>query len=134
MIAQRCTFAGNPLSRWVNSIFPNPCVFVFYIVMRGVQFTAHEGMGCIEVRLPQSVYNECSHQGQCESDVKFWYDRLKTKMAKMPLDMIRTCLKATGGWDADELTDPVYCMERFLWVAACNCRENQSCTVMMECY
>lgn len=73
-----------------------------------------------EIELPDDCVADCSHQGDCDSDVRHWADKLE--LDAKPAD-IRAELKESGAWDAEELSDNEANKQRIIWIAACNIKE-----------
>ena len=85
-----------------------------------------------ELRLPGQCVIDCSHSGQCDSDVSFWVDKIQAQIDadnfsnKPTPDKIRAELKEYGAWDSAELADDTSNMRRLVWCAACNISEDES--------
>lgn len=76
-----------------------------------------------EVTLPLQCVIDCSHQGKCDDDVKFWLKKLN--LVIFP-DDLRKELKEYGAWDEIELSDHESNLNRILWITACNLKEDYS--------
>jgi len=84
-----------------------------------------------ELRIPGQAISDCSHQGQCDSDVAYWTPRIKAQseadaFENAPTqDSIRAELKECGAWDDDELADDEANWERLVWIACCNIADEE---------
>lgn len=67
--------------------------------------------------LPADAVAGCSHQGQCDSDVAFWADKLP-RPAEITPAALAAELKEYGAWDAGELADDGQNWRRLIWLAA----------------
>lgn len=73
-----------------------------------------------EIELPDECVRDCSHQGDCDEDVRHWVDKITLAV---PAKDIRAELKEYGSWDAEELSDDEANKRRIIWIAACNIKE-----------
>lgn len=76
-----------------------------------------------EIELPYECAVDCSHQGDCEADVRAWLTRIPDILADIDPEDIRAELKEYGAWNDEELTDDEANRRRLLWTAACNANE-----------
>jgi len=86
-----------------------------------------ESSGRIELQMTLEDAESVSHQGRCDDDVSTL--RKVPYMAKQLDDLkpetVRACLKEYGAWDADELADHEANLDRIVWLAGCDIREEQ---------
>ena len=68
-----------------------------------------------------------SHQGQCDSDVKFGMTipYIKKQLDALDKDQIKKELFNYGAWDDDDLSDHQDNLMRWLWVSAGNVVDNR---------
>ena len=85
-----------------------------------------------EMRLPGQCVLDCSHSGQCDSDVESWVDQVRAQIAadnftnKPTPAGIRAELKEYGSWDESELKDDEANFRRLIWLAAGNINEEET--------
>lgn len=77
-----------------------------------------------KLEMPDDAVVDCSHQGECDSDVAYWETRIAINV---PPEAIRAELKELGAWSQEELENEYDNRLRLIWVAACNIRDE-------ECY
>lgn len=72
-------------------------------------------------------YRTCSAQGDCESVVSdFICDPIFDALAQStPHEYIRRELQEYGAWSAEDLADHEMNLTRFVWITACNMREEE---------
>ena len=92
------------------------------------------GKNDMEIQLTKSMIVQCAHIGQCDSDVAFWVQKLQKPLSKIDPDFIKRCVKASGGWDEEELQDQEANLNRFLWIAAGNAKDDNSTYAYMCAY
>jgi hypothetical protein len=82
--------------------------------------------GRIELQLTKAEADSAAHQGQCDADVKYLsrVPRIARQLAKIDPALLRAELREYGAWDAAELADHDQNLQRILWSAACDIREN----------
>lgn len=85
-----------------------------------------------ELRLPGQCVLDCSHSGQCDSDVAAWIDRVQAQVEtdgftlKPTAELIRLELKEYGAWSPKELADDEQNWHRLVWIAAGNISEDEN--------
>ena len=84
-----------------------------------------------ELRIPGQCAMDCSTPGRDASDsVKHWLPKVRAQIEKdcfpnKPTpDKIRAELAEYGAWEDSELNDADTNMERLIWIAACNIRDD----------
>ena len=79
--------------------------------------------GRIELQMTMSQAESMSHSGQCDSDVAAGRElpSLAKQLATIDPDTLKTELKEYG---FDDLSDHESNLDRLLWLAACDIREN----------
>ena len=82
--------------------------------------------GRIELRMTLTQAESMSHRSQCDADVNASREcpSLAAQLAAIDPAVLRAELKEHGAWDADELSDHNANLDRILWIAACDIREN----------
>ena len=81
------------------------------------------------VKLTTKIVYDCAHVGDCFSDCEYWEEHLP-QLKRIPPDDIRRELREYGAWDDEELpADEKMNRIRLLWIAACRCQEEHTCTV-----
>lgn len=78
-----------------------------------------------EIKMTLEQAKSVSHQGQCDEDVKFLSQEkaIARQFKKINPDDIRAELKEYGAWDEIELSDDAENIQRILWIAGCNIKE-----------
>lgn len=85
--------------------------------------TLYDGeSGIAIVRVPPEAIDDCSHQGQCDDDVKHWITRVEWLSTRADLARM---LKGYGAWEDLDSADLDTLKARALWVLACNAREER---------
>lgn len=85
-----------------------------------------------ELRLNGAAVADCSHSGQCDSDVAYHAPKVREQMEadnfpnKPTPEKIREELKEYGAWDESQLSDDDANWTRIVWIAACNIAEDES--------
>ena len=87
-----------------------------------------------EIKLSNKCIAECSHKGECYDDVERWLTKpeIKSFIDQIPAEKIRNYLNEFGAWDDKELKDDVANRGRFLWSAACDCRDEKTNYFVLE--
>lgn len=98
--------------------------------MKGVWFKASESW--VECHLTKRVIDDCSHSGKVDADVAYWVEKLYPQLDTIPPELIKRILKGTGAWNDLQLDDEDQNLRRFLWLAASQAKEENTCTVYME--
>jgi hypothetical protein len=86
-------------------------------------FTSSSGR--IELQMTMEQALSASHQGQCDADVLALskVPRIAKQLARVDPEILRAELKEYGAWDAQELVDHDQNLQRILWLAAGDIRE-----------
>jgi hypothetical protein len=72
-------------------------------------------------KIPKQCVADCSHSGDCYSDVVAWVDKLSFNV---PPSLARRYLQDFGAWDdLDDCSHDVL-NQRVLWIACCDIKEN----------
>lgn len=81
-----------------------------------------------EISLSIQVVNKCSHSGPCDNDVKECMElpEVKEEISGINHYCLREELKEYGCWEWSELQDHKTNLERILWLAACNIKDEIS--------
>ncbi len=68
----------------------------------------------------------CSHAGECIDDVRalLRVPAIQRQIAHLNVDDIKAELREYGAWSQEELEDEDANVERIMWVAACNIRDD----------
>jgi hypothetical protein len=84
-----------------------------------------ESLGRIELQMTRVQAESCSHPGPCDDDVSALrkVPAIKRQLDKLKPDVVAACLKETGGWGVEELSDHEANLDRLLWIAACDISE-----------
>lgn len=87
------------------------------------------GSGRIEFRMTLEQAESVSHSGECDSDV---YElsrvpEIKAQLDKLDPAILSAELKEYGAWDTEELSDHVQNLQRILWLAGGDIRDNDGC-------
>lgn len=67
---------------------------------------------------------DCSHQGDCDEDVKFWATEIDRPADCTPESLAKE-LREYGAWDDEELADDAANWERIVWITAGNLQEEK---------
>ncbi len=83
--------------------------------------------GRIELQMTLDQARSASHSGQCIEDVLALsrLPKIAKQLSKVNPETLRDELREYGAWDAAELADHDANLERLLWLAACDIREDQ---------
>lgn len=86
----------------------------------------YDGSGRIELSITLDQAQGASHQGQCDEDVQALSEDtdISSQLEQIEPSTLRATLKEYGAWDADELADHEVNLQRILWLACCDIREN----------
>lgn len=82
-----------------------------------------------EFRMSGEAVMDCSHQGQCDEDVKHWAPLIQKQVEKDNFpnkptpEKIREELGEYGSWDEEELKDDEQNWRRLIWIAAGNIKD-----------
>ena len=71
-------------------------------------------------KIPKLCVKECSHSGNCETDVKKWITKLSFHV---PPELARHYLRQYGAWEDLWTCSQELLNERVLWLACCDLRE-----------
>lgn len=77
------------------------------------------------IELPLQCIDDCSHSGQCIDDVTRWLEQpeIKEELREInPKQLIKE-LEQYGAWTEEELNNHQYNLERILWIAANDIKE-----------
>ena len=73
--------------------------------------------------MPVEAARDCSTPGQdAQPAVEYWAERIPG-LKRLDPSSVCAAREETGAWEAEELTSSTDNLERLLWVAACNWRE-----------
>lgn len=77
------------------------------------------------IELPIAVINACSHSGDCTNDIQecMQLPEIRAELAEIDPDQLRMELKEYGAWDEEQLADHNANLERILWLAAGNIKD-----------
>lgn len=82
--------------------------------------------GCNEIsfQLPDECITDCSHQGQCYDDCKFWQRKLNLNLDR---EKMISELETFGAWDNEELNalENDELEVKLIWIAACDIKEER---------
>lgn len=78
-----------------------------------------------EISMPGSAARDCSHSGECDSDVEHWAQRINRPATCTP-DALRRELRKYGAWDDDQLANDDDNWLRIVWIAAGNIKEERA--------
>ncbi len=76
--------------------------------------------GRIELQMTKAQAASASHQGSCDESVLALSrePRIARQLAKIDPDILRLELAEYGGWDEEDLADHEQNLQRLLWIAA----------------
>lgn len=85
--------------------------------------------GRIELQMTWEQAESVSHSGQCDSDVSELsrVPEIKAQLDKIDPAILAGELKEHGAWSADELADHAQNLQRILWLAGGDIRDNDGC-------
>jgi len=77
----------------------------------------------IKLILPLEAIKDCSHQGQCDTEVEYWQEKLKLDLDRE--NMIKELLEY-GAWTETELKEHsnTDLEQKIIWISACNIVED----------
>lgn len=84
--------------------------------------------GRIELQITMHQAEIGSHPGQCDADV-LWLSqqpKIARQLTKIDRSDLVSELSGYGAWDDQELADHQQNLQRLLWLACCDIRENLS--------
>lgn len=86
-------------------------------------FTSSSGR--IEFQMTLEQARSASHSGQCDEDVLALskVPAIAEQLAEIKPNVLAAELKEYGAWDAEELADHAQNLQRILWLAASDIRE-----------
>jgi hypothetical protein len=79
-----------------------------------------------ELNIPLTFVNSCTQPGQDASDdvdLALKDQSIDDQLGLIDPDLIREELKEYGAWDEEELSDDYENMQRIVWIAACNAKD-----------
>ena len=78
-----------------------------------------------EIQITKDQARICSHQGDCDNDVLIMsrVPAIRRQLAKLDPATLREELSEYGAWDDVELDDHDQNLQRILWLAAGNIRD-----------
>jgi hypothetical protein len=68
---------------------------------------------------------DCAHPGACDKGVAYWVGRMKRQLSKIDPQDIAKELAEYGAWDENELQDHDANLQRIVWTAANDIREDK---------
>lgn len=92
-----------------------------YVSVR-VTSDAFASFNRFEIKMPFGAAKDCSHQGQCDEDVRHWAGKIE-RPSDCTVENLAAELKEYGAWDAEELADDEANWSRIVWLAAGNITE-----------
>ena len=79
------------------------------------------------IEIPVEAIGDCSHQGACDEDVKFWQRmmaRAEMDIAEISEEALSEELSEYGAdWDLSDRDDNE---QRIIWIACCNLKEEEA--------
>jgi hypothetical protein len=89
-------------------------------------FTSSSGR--IELKITLEQARSASHQGQCDEDVRELskVPAIACQLAKIDPETLRNELREYGAWDDGELADHEQNLQRLLWLACCDNRDEHA--------
>lgn len=84
-----------------------------------------DGSGRLELTITLADAQSASHSGRCDDDVAALRHKpsIRRQLAKWDAAEVRAALKEYGCWEADELADHETNLDRMLWLACCDVKE-----------
>jgi hypothetical protein len=76
----------------------------------------------IELKLTKACIADCTQSGDIDEIIDGWAYTMRNQFDKLDPDAIRSELRGTGAWDAEDLADDYANRRRLLFVAAGECR------------
>jgi hypothetical protein len=85
----------------------------------------YTGTYSIPLRLTLEQARSVSHQGQCDADVRELCKvrQIRSQLRKIDPAKLASELREYGAWDAEELSNHEVNLERLVWLAGCDIRE-----------
>lgn len=85
-----------------------------------------DGSGFIELQMTLEQAQSAAHQGRCDDDVAALAQEpdIAKQLAALDPETLRRVLREYGAWDDAELADHAQNLQRVLWCAACDIRDN----------
>lgn len=82
--------------------------------------------GRIEIEMTMEDARSASHPGQCDDDVRAVSEQpyIAAQLAKIKPEVLRRELEEYGAWDDEELADHDQNIQRIVWLAAGDIRDN----------
>lgn len=77
------------------------------------------------ITMPGDAVQDMSASGPVDESVAYWSGKIQRDPDLTP-DRLRSILKEYGAWDAEQLADDDANWHRALWIAACNCAEDDN--------
>lgn len=83
------------------------------------------GSGKIELNITKAQAQSAAHQGRCDNDVKALSEvpAIRRQLAKLDPALVSAELREYGAWDDAERADHEQNLQRILWIAASDIRE-----------
>jgi hypothetical protein len=83
--------------------------------------------GRIELQITKAQALSAAHSGECDADVLALskVPTIARQLKKIDSETLQNELREYGAWDATELQDHDQNLQRLLWCACCDIRENQ---------
>ena len=93
----------------------------------GMERWYYAGNGRIELHMSLTQAEMGSHQGQCDDDVRFLsrLPKIKKQLDAIDAAVLRDELREYGAWDTQELSDHEQNLQRVLWLACIDIREEE---------
>ena len=87
------------------------------------------GTGLIELQMTVEQAESASHSGDCDEDTRELskVPAIAEQLAKLDPTALSAELREYGAWGAEELADHDQNLQRILWLAACDIREQDGC-------
>ena len=82
---------------------------------------------CFSIKMTLEQAESCTHFGPCDEDVAALskVPKIKKQLDRLPPGDLAATLKEYGAWDKDELSDHEQNLQRILWIAAGNIKEEK---------
>jgi hypothetical protein len=86
----------------------------------------YDSSGRIELDITFEQAESASHQGDCTDDVQALSEDtgIAEQLEKIDAVQLRSTLQEYGAWDAEQLSVHADNLQRLLWSACCDIREN----------
>lgn len=87
------------------------------------------GSGRIELQMTMEQAESVSHSGECDEDVLelLKVPEIKAQLEKLNPETLISELKEYGAWNAEELADHAQNLQRILWLAGGDIKDNNGC-------